>query len=151
MENLEPEHIFWGVLGFSWVEFIWESYLSHRQRNIYKKHTSIPEELKEILDNDTFTKARLYALDKSNFGAVQGIFSQLLSTALMLVFAFKYLWDKSGKFFFKFSKKFKKNFIYHGLNFKIHCVLINFDVRSRLNRTSSREINFTKFVRVKYL
>jgi len=96
MENLEPEHIFWGVLGFSWIEFIWESYLSHRQRNIYKKHTSIPEELKEILDNDTFTKARLYALDKSNFGAVQGIFSQLLSTALMLVFAFKYLWDKSG-------------------------------------------------------
>ena len=28
-------------------------------------------------DNETFTKARLYALDKSNFGAVQGVFSQV--------------------------------------------------------------------------
>ena len=101
--EIEPEYIFWAVLGFSWIEFLWEAYLSHRQRNIYKKHTSVPDDLKDLLDNDTFTKARLYALDKSNFGAVQGIFSQVLSTILMLLFAFKYLWDKSGQFIISFS------------------------------------------------
>jgi hypothetical protein len=28
-------------------------------------------------DSETFNKARLYALDKSNFGAIQGIFAQV--------------------------------------------------------------------------
>lgn len=95
--ELLPEHIFWGVLVFSWMEFIWEAYLSHRQRKIYKKYTTVPAEAKNLLDEETFTKARLYALDKSNFGAVQGIFSQVLSTILMLYLAFKFLWDASGQ------------------------------------------------------
>ena len=100
--NLEPEHIFYGVLAFSWVEFFWGSYLSHRQRKIYKKHVEVPDEVKGLLDEETFTKARLYALDKSNFGAFQGIFSQVLSTVFMLYFAFKFLWDVSGKFLYIF-------------------------------------------------
>ena len=74
---MEPETIFYGVLAFAWVEFLWEAYLSYRQRKIYRQHTTIPKELDGILDNETFTKARLYALDKSNFGAFQGIFSQV--------------------------------------------------------------------------
>ena len=72
--------------------------MSHRQRKIYKKHVEVPEEAKGLLDEDTFTKARLYALDKSNFGAFQGIFSQVVSTILMVYFAFKYLWSASGTF-----------------------------------------------------
>ncbi len=32
----EPEQIFWAVLGFMWVEFLWEAFLSYRQRKIYK-------------------------------------------------------------------------------------------------------------------
>ena len=39
----------------------------------------------------------MYALDKSSFGAVQGIFSQVLSTILIWFFAFKYVWDLAGK------------------------------------------------------
>ena len=97
--NLEPENIFYGVLAFSWIEFFWGSYLSHRQRKIYKKHVEVPDEVKGLLDEETFTKARLYALDKSNFGAFQGIFSQVLSTVFMVYFAFKFLWDVSGEFF----------------------------------------------------
>ena len=96
---MEPEQIFWGVLIFSWIEFAWEAYLSHRQRKIYKKYVEVPPEAKDLLDSDTFTKARLYALDKSNFGAVQGIFSQVLSTVMMYSFAFKYVWGLSGKDF----------------------------------------------------
>ena len=97
--NLEPENIFYGVLAFSWIEFFWGSYLSHRQRKIYKKHVEVPDEVKGLLDEETFTKARLYALDKSNFGAFQGIFSQVLSTVFMVYFAFKFLWDVSGEFY----------------------------------------------------
>merc|ERR1712013_80672 len=45
-----------------------------------------------ILDQETFTKARLYALEKSQFGAVQGIFSQLLSTLLLWVLGYRIFW-----------------------------------------------------------
>merc|ERR1711963_757314 len=96
--DMEPEHIFWGVLAFPWVEFLWGGYLGRRQRKIYKKHVTVPPEAKDLLDADTFTKARLYALDKSNFGAVSGWFNQLLSTVLMVYFAFAFLWKVSGDF-----------------------------------------------------
>ena len=89
---MEPETIFYGVLAFAWVEFLWEAYLSYRQRKIYRQHTTIPKELDGILDNETFTKARLYALDKSNFGAFQGIFSQVKHLP------FLHLWNQGFNF-----------------------------------------------------
>ena len=35
MVVVEPETIFWGVLGFMWIEFLWEGYIGRRQRKIY--------------------------------------------------------------------------------------------------------------------
>eukprot|EP00095_Tigriopus_kingsejongensis_P001528 maker-scaffold214_size254108-snap-gene-0.16 protein:Tk01528 transcript:maker-scaffold214_size254108-snap-gene-0.16-mRNA-1 annotation:"caax prenyl protease 1 homolog" len=93
---MDPDLIFYGVLGFSWVEFVWEGYLSHRQRKIYTTHTKVPPQLDSIMSAETFEKARAYALDKSRFGAVQGIFNQLLSTVLMWFLGFKLVWDISG-------------------------------------------------------
>jgi len=88
-----PEWILYGVLGFAWLEFGWEAYLGIRQRRIYKEHTKPPPELKDITDEDTFEKARTYALDKSKFGSIQGLFSQTFNTVLIWLFAYKYLWD----------------------------------------------------------
>ena len=59
---------------------------------MYRENTSAPPELEGILDQETFTKARLYALEKSQFGAVQGIFSQLLSTVLLWVLGYRLFW-----------------------------------------------------------
>lgn len=95
---MAPEDaIFYGVLAFSWLEFVWEAYLGSRQRKIYRTHLKVPKDLVGILDEETFTKARTYALDKSNFGAVEGIFSQVLSTLIMWFFGFKYVWDLAGR------------------------------------------------------
>ena len=69
--------VFTGALVFLWLEFLWEAYLSYRQRKVYRKYTEPPKELEGILDTETFNKARLYALDKSNFGAVQDLFNQV--------------------------------------------------------------------------
>ena len=66
--------------------------LGRRQRAVYRENTSAPPELEGILDQETFTKARLYALEKSQFGAVQGIFSQLLSTVLLWVLGYRLFW-----------------------------------------------------------
>lgn len=84
------------VLGFAWLEFGWEAYLGRRQRRIYRTCTRPPPELAGIMDDETFEKSRLYALDRVNFGAVQGLFEQLLSTALIWFMAFKHVWDFSG-------------------------------------------------------
>lgn len=92
-EHITPQQIFVGVLAFMWVEYLWECYIGSRQRKVYKNSTTVPPELDGILDNETFTKARLYALEKSQFGAVQGIFSQLLSSAIIWFTGYKIFWQ----------------------------------------------------------
>jgi len=92
-----PEYILYAVLSFAWLEFAWESYLGSRQRKVYKEHTKPPPELKEITNEETFEKARLYALDKSKFGSVHGLFSQVLSTAIVWYHAYKYIWDRANE------------------------------------------------------
>ena len=53
------------------------SYISiHKQKRLYKGTKSVPEELRHVLDQETFEKARLYQLDKSNFGFWSGVYSQ---------------------------------------------------------------------------
>ncbi len=94
--SVTPEGIFYAVLAFSWAEYAWEAYLSHRQRRIYHSQTKVPKELDGIVDQSTFDKARLYALDRSNFGAVEGLFSQVLSTLIMWFYGFKVVWDLAG-------------------------------------------------------
>ena len=64
MIQVEAGQIFAGVLGFMWLEFLWEAYIGSRQKKIYQTKISVPKELENILDQETFTKARLYALDK---------------------------------------------------------------------------------------
>ena len=64
MIQVDSAQIFAGVLGFMWLEFLWEGYIGFRQKKIYQTKTTVPKELEKILDQETFTKARLYALDK---------------------------------------------------------------------------------------
>ena len=64
MIQVDSAQIFAGVLGFMWLEFLWEGYIGLRQKKIYQTKTTVPKELEKILDQETFTKARLYALDK---------------------------------------------------------------------------------------
>jgi len=94
--EVTPAQIFWGVLGFMWLEFFWEWYIGRRQQKIYKTQTTVPADLEGILDEETFTKARLYALDKSSFGAVSGLFSQTTSTLMLVYQGYKIFWDLAG-------------------------------------------------------
>lgn len=91
--EFDPGTIFYGVLGFMWLEFLWECYIGSRQRKIYKNNTKVPSQLESFLDEDTFTKARLYALDKADFGAIQGWFSQILSTAIIWFLGYRQFWN----------------------------------------------------------
>ncbi|ESO88920.1 hypothetical protein LOTGIDRAFT_209825 [Lottia gigantea] len=89
--------IFRYVLVFLWVVYLWETYLSYRQRTIYRNATKVPKELENVLDQETFEKARLYQLDKSNFGFWSNIYSQIESTVILLIGGLPWLWSVAGR------------------------------------------------------
>lgn len=90
--------IFVGILGFSWATYVWEEYLAYRQRRVYKENVIPPKELKNIMQRETYDKARAYSLDKSKFGFVEGAFNQIVSTGIMVYGGFPALWAASGQF-----------------------------------------------------
>ena len=47
---------------------------------MYKTVTTIPDNLKDVMDQVTFTKARLYNLDKSNFALWVGLWGEIESS-----------------------------------------------------------------------
>ncbi|KAK3089887.1 hypothetical protein FSP39_007367 [Pinctada imbricata] len=96
MESIEDK-IFYSVLVFMWIVYVWESYISSRQRHLAKTVTEVPDSLKDVLDQDTFTKARLYSLDKSNFGFWSGLYSQCESTVILLLGGIPFAWNLAGK------------------------------------------------------
>lgn len=76
-ENMfSEEEIFYSVLVFLWIVYFWESYLSSRQRYLARTVEKVPKELEKVLDQETFTKARLYSLDKSTYGFWSGLYHQ---------------------------------------------------------------------------
>jgi hypothetical protein len=44
------------------------------QHKIYQQVVKVPEELKEMINEETYDKARVYGLDKSSFGIIKELF-----------------------------------------------------------------------------
>lgn len=47
------------------------------QRHLYRTVEKIPDKLKNVMDQETYEKARLYNLDKSNFGFWVGLIGEI--------------------------------------------------------------------------
>ncbi|XP_033118144.1 CAAX prenyl protease 1 homolog [Anneissia japonica] len=94
--DVSPESLFNAIFAFIWLAYIWETYLCSRQINVYKTATTVPAALEGILKTETFEKARLYQLDKSNFGIWSGIYSQVESSLILLLGGMPWLWRVSG-------------------------------------------------------
>ncbi|CAH2084655.1 unnamed protein product [Euphydryas editha] len=83
------------ILIFSWVEYTWELYLSLRQLRIYKTNNTIPEDLKEMLNEESFKKARLYGIDKSQYKIVKEFYSISLTSVILYNRWISAAWQKS--------------------------------------------------------
>lgn len=83
------------ILIFSWVEYTWELYLSLRQLKIYKTNNTIPEDLKEMLNEESFKKARLYGIDKSQYKIVKEFYSISLTSIILYNRWISAAWKKS--------------------------------------------------------
>nr|CAD7569434.1 unnamed protein product [Timema californicum] len=67
--------------------------ITHR---IYKNTIDVPSELKGIMTEETYQKARLYGLDKSTFGIFKDIFSIIEATLLIVFYGLLYFWNISS-------------------------------------------------------
>lgn len=77
----------------SWAFYLWDTYLDFRQYNVYKSATKVPDELEGKIDNETFMKARSYSLEKSRFGFIAGIISQIQTTVTLYYYLLPYFWN----------------------------------------------------------
>lgn len=98
-----PENVFRFTIIFLWLTYLWEIYLSSRQRKVYSTVVSAPPELAGVIDQETFQKARLYNLEKSSFGFWAGIWNQSLTTVILLYEGIPFLWKYSGDIMSKYG------------------------------------------------
>lgn len=110
------------VLIFLWIVYVWETYLSYRQRKLCQRVREVPSELKGVLDQETFEKTRLYLLDRNNFGFWSGIYSQCETTLILMFFGIPFAWTKSGDLiaYFEFDKEYE---IIQSLVFLVVCAV----------------------------
>lgn len=65
------------------------------QLNIYKTNNTIPDDLKEMLNEESFKKARLYGIDKSQFKIVKDFYSTVLTSLILYKRYFYVAWNES--------------------------------------------------------
>ncbi|XP_028171782.1 CAAX prenyl protease 1 homolog [Ostrinia nubilalis] len=92
---MDEDTILFLILLFSWGEYFWELYLSLRQLKIYKTNNHIPDDLSEMLNEESFEKARLYGIDKSQFKIVKELYSITLTTLIIYNRWIYSAWHKS--------------------------------------------------------
>ncbi|EDO31610.1 predicted protein [Nematostella vectensis] len=116
--------VFSAVFVFLWLVYLWESYLSYRQHKLFKETEDIPVELKDVLEKDTFEKARKYQLDRSTYGFYHGIYSQIETSVILLLGGIPFLWNISGNLIAKFGFTTEYE-ITHSMSFLICAVIFS--------------------------
>ncbi|XP_031567422.1 CAAX prenyl protease 1 homolog [Actinia tenebrosa] len=116
--------IFSAVFTFLWLVYLWETYLSYRQHKLFKSTRDVPVELRDVLDKETFEKARLYQLDRSSFGFYHSIYSQLEMSLILLLGGIPLLWKTGERVLSKFGYSSDYE-ILHSLTFLVGAVLFS--------------------------
>lgn len=95
MFEMSPGIILISILLFSWLEFLWESYLNLRQLRIYETITKIPTDIRDVMTEDAFNKARLYGMDKMRYKMYKNIFNIVLSSVMLYYGWLSLAWSSS--------------------------------------------------------
>ena len=94
LDNINYMH--WS-LGFVTAEFCWDLFLILRQRRTVKENRTPNDDVKKLMDEETYKKARLYSLEKINFGIIKDFYHELELLGITLSFFLAKLWNFSGK------------------------------------------------------
>lgn len=86
MTFTEADVVLFSILGLCILENLFEIYISLRQVKVFKTAKDVPAELKEHMNDETFHKARVYGLDKEQYGIFKSVLCDLLIIPLELYF-----------------------------------------------------------------
>lgn len=93
----EEKIIWYGTLGFTCANFLWEMYLILRQHKVYRTAVQVPSELRAIWPSETFEKARLYGLDKKRFLLCANVYNMVLETCgIWWLDGMRHAWEAAG-------------------------------------------------------
>lgn len=90
------------VIGFSFSQYLLESFLSYRQHQKLKG-TKIPKALEGAVEQETFDKSQAYGRAKSKFGFVKGLIGQLENAAIIQYDVLPKLWGLAGVFLSRYG------------------------------------------------
>lgn len=83
------------VVGFMVFMYFFETYLDMRQHSALRL-PKLPLPLVGVVSQDKFEKARAYSLDKSYFHFIHAAVTIIEDSAILLVGALPWLWEKTG-------------------------------------------------------
>ncbi|KFB37512.1 hypothetical protein ZHAS_00004736 [Anopheles sinensis] len=97
MLELETHELtLYSIILFLLLESLIEIYLTFRQLRVYHGSKTVPKELRDVMDAETFEKARLYGLDKANYGLFKTIVCDVMISLFELYYGFMALvWMRS--------------------------------------------------------
>ena len=95
VDHINATVLFYGIIAFLSLMYLWENYLSTRQFIVERRNKQVPAELVSVLDDATFQKSRLYAIDKRIYGFVHGLFSQTESMLILCLGLLPFAWRLS--------------------------------------------------------
>src|SRR6056297_1559423 len=80
--------IFWIIIAIIVLDFILENYLDYL--NTTRMSKKLPDEVKDIYDEEKYKKQQAYQKENQRFGMITGTFSFLLILAMFLFYGFAY-------------------------------------------------------------
>nr|AEE63649.1 unknown [Dendroctonus ponderosae] len=83
IDKLDDQCIRYVIILLLWADYIWETYLSIRQFGVAKSTVQIPHQLKDVMKNDEYEKARNYSIAKLKFGFVKQFHSIIINTVVI--------------------------------------------------------------------
>ncbi|XP_050083253.1 CAAX prenyl protease 1 homolog [Anopheles aquasalis] len=86
----------YSIILFLLFETLVEIYLTLRQVRVYRETRTVPKDLQNVMDQETFEKSRVYGLDKANFGIFRTIVCDVVIALLELYCGFiALIWARS--------------------------------------------------------
>jgi STE24 endopeptidase len=83
------EIIFWIIIAIIVIDFVFENYLDYL--NTTRMSKQLPNEVKDIYDEEKYRKQQAYQKENQRFGMITGTFGFILILAMFLFYGFAYV------------------------------------------------------------
>ncbi|XP_014211804.1 CAAX prenyl protease 1 homolog [Copidosoma floridanum] len=87
------QHILAEIVILTWIFFLWEFYLSYRQRRLMKRLVQRPSILDNLISDEEYQKSRTYGLDKNTFGIIEDLYSNIIYTIFKISWGVYICWN----------------------------------------------------------